>query len=763
MGINMKKDKKISDQDALTLASDYTITSYGLKEPHLPDSIVILDINGNEIIVENPTEDDLANAVQRNLTNKFGDTYTIIDSIHDPATGLDGVLLYNNETNSHIVVFQGSQTSYDAVDWLKTNPALANNEVDPQHLQALKTVEAWMQKYNVEGVSGNSLAGGLVQFLIMANPDLWGRTINPAGVNQAMVDYIKAHYGITDEQLNNVDLINFYTRADVLHRLLGLQTETGVQSKNEHFQDLYQIGMQLMLENAGDFSLENMAIEHTGHNRVTIYGPFDPLTGDFMKGVRTIGENGKVHYTVSSSTEIELNPEELTQMACKLANSLDAHADEMARLFDQIEGLLDYSAGEIDARSGAIVNLVEEAIRNSEFGWHEKAVLQALNSPLTLSTFLYVAPGWATMSKVNLNVQDAGVLWIEQFAIRRWLDEVINTFLENCGLQNKSQIKNETVHYSAGVYQGQYRQAGYSVIRKQYFENSYFDAPMEEAFRSFMTKCVADSKKTIIAMDYYAEAMLHAAEVFAVADANASKLLADISETRQRTANSGTRQTLKELSHPDFPLTIEYDNNCFMNGLNERKRELMDNNFYLFKNFFSRVVSEVKVNIIPQLLAFIERNRKASEYRSFDHYIEERAYEFATGREIDDDRKEMYRSHYNEYNQSVTEYNAGIDEYLATVNRLNIVLETLAIEEVLPNQFKEQILQLLFKDNQLYDFIQYCQRLSAHHSVGAQLVAQTTANVNYNTGTAIDSLVDIGRKVQDMLETGESHLMRVRV
>ena len=755
----MKKEKKISDQDAIILASDYTITSCGLKKPHLPDSIVTVDINGNEIIIYNPTEEELEKAVQRNLEHKFGDTYTIIDSIHDPATGLDGVLVYNKESESYIVVFQGSQTNYVGIDWLKTNPALADNEMDQQHLEALRKVEKWMEIYEIEGVAGNSLAGGLVQLLIMAHPELWGRTINPAGVNQAMVDYVKAHYGITDEQLNTLDLINFYTDTDTLHRLLGLEMAGGIQSKNEHYQDLYQLGMQLMLENSGDFSLERMAIEHTGHNRVTIHGPFDPLTGDFMKGNRTVSENGKVCYTVAASTEIELNPEELTRMACKLASSLDAHADEIDRVFQEVEALLSDSSRGIDVRSGAVVDLVEEAFRSSGVGWFGLGILNALNSPLSLAVFIKEAPNWVRIKGFKLDVQDAGVLWLEQFAIRRWLDAAINSFFDACGLQNEAHTRAETVYYPTG----HARHNDYTVINKRYFENSYLDAPMEEAFRNFMTKCLADSKKTIVAMDYYAEALLHAAEVFAAADENASKLLADIGEIRKQTVRSGGRLRLKDVSYAEIPLMIVYDGSSFMGGLNERKRELMEDNFYLFKGFFKRVITEVKVNIIPQLIACIERNRKVNEYSDFQHYLRVHSQEIIYGLELEASSEQRYRTKYKEYNEGVSDYNQEVDACLAVVRRMASVLNALPVEEVIPGQFKEQILQLLFKDNALYDFMQQCQRLAAHHAVGAQLVAQTTANLSYNTGTAIDALVDIGRKVQEMLEVGESHLMRVRV
>ena len=755
----MKKEKKISDQDAIILASDYTITSFGLKDPHLPDSIVTIDINGNEMIITNPTEEELEKAVQRNLEHKFGDTYTIVDSIHDPATGLDGVLIFNKETDSHIVVFQGSQTSYAAIDWLKTNPALADNKVDEQHLEALRKAEEWMGTYKIEGVAGNSLAGGLVQLLVMAHPELWGRTINPAGVNQAMVDYVKTHYGIIDEQLNTLDLINFYTDTDILHRLLGLEMAGDIQSKNEHYQDLYQLGMQLLLENAGDFSLENMGIEHTGHNRMTIYGPFDPLTGDFMKGSRIVSGNGRVHYTVAASTEIELNPEELTRMACKLASSLDAHADEIDRVFQEVEVLLGDSSREIDLRSGAVVDLVEEAFRSSGGGWFGLGILNALNSPWSLAVFIKEAPNWVRLKGFKLNVQDAGVLWLEQFAIRRWLDAAINGFLDACGLQNEAHMRSETVYYPTG----HARQSGYAVINKQYFENSYLDAPMEEAFRNFMTKCLADSKKTIIAMDYYAEALLHAAEVFAAADENASKLLADIGEIRKQTVRSGGGARLNAVLDSDVSLMVSYDEVAFMGGLNDRKRELMDDNFYLFKDFFRRVIGEVKVNIIPQVIACIEGNRKANEYSDFQHYLQVHSQEIIYGLELGASSERRYRMEYKAYNEGVVAYNQEVDACLVVVRRMASVLNALPVEDVIPGQFKEQIFQLLFKDNALYDFMQQCQRLAAHHAVGAQLVAQTTANLSYNTGTAIDALVDIGRKVQEMLEVGESHLMRVRV
>lgn len=162
--VNVSKVRTISDQDAITIASNYDITNYGNTPEHIT-SIDVPQVDGTIVTIENPTQEQINQLAEQTLTGLFGDLYSIVPGaeIHDAVTGLDGIVIINNETGETFAVFQGSQMTYGAIDWHATNLALGNNEIHPQHLAALEQIAIWKEQYNITGVSGNSLVIILVQ------------------------------------------------------------------------------------------------------------------------------------------------------------------------------------------------------------------------------------------------------------------------------------------------------------------------------------------------------------------------------------------------------------------------------------------------------------------------------------------------------------------------------------------------------------------------------------------------------------------------
>ncbi|GBU11334.1 hypothetical protein AwErysi_09500 [Erysipelotrichaceae bacterium] len=747
--------KTINDQDAIALASAYDITIWGLKPPNLPKTVQRTNPSTKrQEIVENPTEHMVKIFAESELEHKIGKQYIIVDSVHDQDTGLDAIVVKNIENGSHFVVFQGSQTTYKMKDWKSTNLNLLLNKVDAQHVKALEQVEVWQQKYGIEGVSGNSLAGSLVQFIVIAHPNLWGRTINSAGINSEMFAYLKEAYPITDEQIIEIDLINFYTKTDILQRVLGLQKEEGIAPNNEISPRLFQVGKQLVLEKSGDFSLSNIAIEHTGHDRVTIYGPFDPLTKNFMQGTRMEGEDGSISYQIAASIEIALDVEQLTTMACNLVRSLDAHHREMASSYQALAEHLNKSCHELDHRKIVATDEIYKIIMGSEDGFMKSLLLRMSltifdNSPLLIKLFEDIQPYTMKYAARILGLEKKWEplknLLLEGVMLKKKLGQTITHFLEACDLQNKIMLADTMGYSSSGM------------MYNSYSSNNYVQAPMEESLRKFLEKCLADSNTLLSGMDYYRHGILTMAVVFSKNDGSLAKKIENAN------IKGEIRAVVNIESFAEIGI-IHYDNKSFIAGFNEQKRLLMEQNYYLFKDFIQTVLDSITNSILPQVVLMLDAHRQ-KPYKSIEGYLLDYAtfHVVAEYEDLNTEKKAVYRQQYQKNTEVVNQYNRGIDEMIIKVTEIGAITKAANIDAMLSEQFKEQLLQVLFKDTALYGVMEYTQKLAAHHSISAQLIGQVNANLGYNKGQTIDALIEIGKRVQIMAEIGESHLMRLRV
>ncbi|GHS88004.1 hypothetical protein AGMMS50218_10940 [Actinomycetota bacterium] len=135
-----------------------------------------------------------------------GTTFSVLDAVHDPVTGLDAFTFQNTDTLEVTVAFQGTQGRTDAM----MDAALLLPGVPAQYEAAEAYVRRMQAKYGAVGsVCGNSLGGGLAAYVAALNPRMLAVTVNPAPVPA----------GMAGRPAPNV--YNYISEADVLNRAMA--------------------------------------------------------------------------------------------------------------------------------------------------------------------------------------------------------------------------------------------------------------------------------------------------------------------------------------------------------------------------------------------------------------------------------------------------------------------------------------------------------------------------------------------------------------
>lgn len=114
-----------------------------------------------------------------------GKNYKVLDVINDKNTGLNAITVKNVMTGECTIVYQGTQTTdpntgnFDIAD-IMTDASLPGNIPDKQMKQAESYYQKMNKKFGISSVTGNSLGGGLANFVAVQHPKVHSATFNPA-------------------------------------------------------------------------------------------------------------------------------------------------------------------------------------------------------------------------------------------------------------------------------------------------------------------------------------------------------------------------------------------------------------------------------------------------------------------------------------------------------------------------------------------------------------------------------------------------------
>lgn len=142
-----------------------------------------------------------------------GSSFKVIDTYYcgdnDNKCGLDAVIVEKQPSGEKVMVFVGSDQLLDWYnDFLLTHP----EQVPEQFIAALSYYQVKCKEYGIQmPVTGNSLGGGLANYVAVLNPGTISVTLNPAMLPEAdkVFDPVNANHNIT----------NYIDKGDILHKV----------------------------------------------------------------------------------------------------------------------------------------------------------------------------------------------------------------------------------------------------------------------------------------------------------------------------------------------------------------------------------------------------------------------------------------------------------------------------------------------------------------------------------------------------------------
>lgn len=132
----------------------------------------IIEMSGRAVY-EEPKQNELIDI------NGQVKAYRIKEGVYNTKSGLDYMIVENTKTGEVGMVFQGTQGQKDGGRDIITDATLPGNIPDAQLLAADEAYREMSKKYDIKYVGGNSLGGGLSNY-VASNNDVKSVTYNPA-------------------------------------------------------------------------------------------------------------------------------------------------------------------------------------------------------------------------------------------------------------------------------------------------------------------------------------------------------------------------------------------------------------------------------------------------------------------------------------------------------------------------------------------------------------------------------------------------------
>ncbi|ENY9691236.1 hypothetical protein ACN35G_002366 [Listeria innocua] len=219
-----------------------------------------------------------------------GTIYQVKAGEYNKASGLDYMIVENLATGEISMIFEGTQGTQDFL----TDGTLPGSIPNTQLREADAAYKKESQKYNIKNVAGNSLGGGLSNYVASKNDGIRSVTYNPAILPKGTYDK------------NNSRITNYLSEYDPL--TLG--------ERGAGYGDRLP-GESHILQNNVPW-LQTILSNHTGYDDagVTVNGKKIPIDADAYLPVGIW--SGKVLTSGGKGQKIDMNPDNIRI----LANSL---------------------------------------------------------------------------------------------------------------------------------------------------------------------------------------------------------------------------------------------------------------------------------------------------------------------------------------------------------------------------------------------------------------------------------------------------------
>ncbi|WP_163530080.1 SA1320 family protein [Halobacillus ihumii] len=237
-----------------------------------------------------------------------GTKYRVVDTNYKDPTGVDAMTVQNKITKEFTIVYTGTGDNQDIVTDVKLL-----GDVPPVQLEhAVEYFNKMDERYGINSICGNSLAGAYTNAVAIKNPDVKAVNLNPALLPAGMVDPNKTYDNIT----------NYFSKYDVLTK-----TEVSLDMGHRIPGKQYEI-------NNGVPELAHIATNHTGYMKGN--GINNGNEGQFYTiGVKGQPGFGKIYmaadehivtsiwsglplYGGGQTERIDINPENLNMLATAL-------------------------------------------------------------------------------------------------------------------------------------------------------------------------------------------------------------------------------------------------------------------------------------------------------------------------------------------------------------------------------------------------------------------------------------------------------------
>ncbi|TYV44718.1 hypothetical protein FZ063_08660 [Listeria monocytogenes] len=272
--------------------------------------------------------------------NVNGTKYEVRAGEYNKASGLDYMIVENTSTGEISMIFEGTQGTQDFL----TDGTLPGSIPNTQLREADAAYKKESQKYNIKNVAGNSLGGGLSNYVASKNDGIRSVTYNPAILPN----------GIYDK--DNPRITNYLSEYDPL--TLG--------ERGAGYGDRLP-GESHILQNNVPW-LQTILSNHTGYDDagVTVNGKNIPIDADAYLPVGIW--SGQVLTGGGNGQKIDMNPDNIRILANSLRTRMMEQIKRGQFYLDTAVDLVNNEGNHLDNRTTSLQETFDNLLAEGEFG-----------------------------------------------------------------------------------------------------------------------------------------------------------------------------------------------------------------------------------------------------------------------------------------------------------------------------------------------------------------------------------------------------------
>ncbi|MBC1630922.1 hypothetical protein HB946_09465 [Listeria welshimeri] len=266
--------------------------------------------------------------------------YIVKEGEYDRPSGLDYMIVENTATGEISMVLEGTQGTQDFL----TDGTLPGSIPNTQLREADEAYKKESQKYAIKNVSGNSLGGGLSNYVASKNDGIRSVTYNPAILPEGKYDK------------DNPRITNYLSEYDPL--TLG--------ERGAGYGDRLP-GESHILQNNVPW-LQTILSNHTGYDDdgVIVNGKKIPIDADAYLPVGIW--SGKVLTSGGTGQKIDINPENIRILANSLRTRMTEQVNMGQFFLDTAVDLVNNEGSHLDDRTVSLQKSFDNLLGEGEFG-----------------------------------------------------------------------------------------------------------------------------------------------------------------------------------------------------------------------------------------------------------------------------------------------------------------------------------------------------------------------------------------------------------